>query len=778
MKMESLSSSSWHGDSGGDHGGMGARATVGDGKDTIAAAGARTPVRVPRTPSKRHVKNVPPPLASPHGQSIASFPSLQMAPALSSTSTSIGLVNNQSSSLTTNATTNISAINANAPANNTTGSVNATIATSASSSATVPTRRRMFYKPRNNHHQQINTLSQHPHPHDLQQQHQQQQQQDQNQDHDFSVDEAEASFIDSPFKTYHLPTHDNNHNNSNKNHDNNTMIYHDTDKFATNNDSDGTLETGASVVQELRNLHIALCRAKVECEQLSSSKAIDDQRRERMNEEKERYAMYSEELYRSLCLTGEPRTMIIVSPCVNVLDSVQSESLAQSSAPSLVASMADSIVEPVIGSFIDSAPTEQQADDHLAVLNTKDQRIAELEKQLSEAIKEVKNVSAEQSTALSVKDNRIEELEKKLAVATIKSSAAVMTATTMAQQEAAEALSLALETAQHEADTIIIQLQQDMRVLQERVDERESAIVIGRQEADGAISQLQRDIIGLQERVDEREGVIVQLDHDMTILQGRVDERNSALTTAQQEADLCILQMDEQLRLARAEIAVLLQEQQQQQQQKQQQQQQEQQLSEQQQQLSEQQQQISEQQEQQDEQQLLIDELNHLLQTQSEEYIAQLQRVREMVCIEREEHRVIRERGDEEKECYTMYAEELYGSFLRERESFRLVGEETKVRTWMFDTQQLFTLIFTLIFTHVFTLVSTQQLPSISCTSTLHSLSVPQPVPSSILSPPHPRTCFVLSISSIRSNYDVSRSVPGKRSKSCAMMSRRTMPPQ
>ena len=419
---------------------------------------------------------------------------------------------------------------------------------------------------------------------------------------------------------------------------------------------------------ELRNLHIALCKAKVEADQLRSSKATDEQRRQRSDEEKERYAMHSEELYRSLCDSREHITLSVHALSVS------------------------------------------KAEDQLSALAaTKDRRIAELETLLATALEKEKNVSADQLAALSTNDSRIEELEKRLSVATVKSAAAVMAATTAAQHEASLALSLALATAQQEADTVIAQLQQDMRVLQGCVEERDSTIVTAQQEADGLIDQLQRDIIVLQGhvderddviirldhdmcvlqgcvedrdstivtaqqesdglidqlqrdvivlqgRVDEREDVIIRLDHDMSVLQGCVDERNSSLVTAHQEADLCILQMDDQLRLAKADLVALLQQQQEQHQQQEEQ--------------------------QQEQEQLLVNELKHRIQTQSEEHVEQLRRVRDMVCSEREEQRVVQEHNDEDKERYAMYAEDLYRSLSREMEAHRLVREDTKVGIW------------------------------------------------------------------------------------------------
>ena len=151
---------------------------------------------------------------------------------------------------------------------------------------------------------------------------------------------------------------------------------------------------------------------------------------------------------------------------------------------------------------------------HMTALATKDSRIMELENLLLEAKKdsiEAKKDSialTEHKNALATKDSRIVQLEEQLSVAAIQRVDEVTAATTAAQHEASLALSLALATAKQEADTVIAQLQQDM-----------------------------------------------------SVLQGCVDERNSALVTAHQEADLCILRMDDQLRLAKAEIAVLLQQQ-------------------------------------------------------------------------------------------------------------------------------------------------------------------------------------------------------------------------
>ena len=142
--------------------------------------------------------------------------------------------------------------------------------------------------------------------------------------------------------------------------------------------------------------------------------------------------------------------------------------------------------------------------EHVAALATTNSRIAELEKLLADA-KEDSRVLTERTAALATKDSRIAELQDQLTAAAIQCVHEVTTATAAAQQDASLALSLALTTAKQEADSVIAQLQLDMNVLQ-----------------------------------------------------GCVDERNSALVTAQQDADLCILQMDEQLRLAKAEIAVLL----------------------------------------------------------------------------------------------------------------------------------------------------------------------------------------------------------------------------
>ena len=246
---------------------------------------------------------------------------------------------------------------------------------------------------------------------------------------------------------------------------------------------------------------------------------------------------------------------------------------------------------------------------HMTALATKDSRIMELENLLLEAKKdsiEAKKDSialTEHKTALATKDSRIVQLEEQLSVAAIQRVDEVTAATTAAQHEASLALSLALATAKQEADTVIAQLQQDM-----------------------------------------------------SVLQGCVDERNSALVTAHQEADLCILQMDDQLRLAKADLVALLQQQQEQHQQQEEQ--------------------------QQEQEQLLVNELKHRIQTQSEEHVEQLRRVRDMVCSEREEQRVVQEHNDEDKERYAMYAEDLYRSLSREMEAHRLVREDTKVGIW------------------------------------------------------------------------------------------------
>ena len=229
MKMESLSSSSWHGDSGGGNGGrtgdngVRARASVaaGEGVEVGASVGVGvcTPIRIPRTPRKRLVKQVDVddgndvsdvPILLPLGCSTASMPLKVMVPAPSSpippsslpppsssprghftndhtllpivaSTTDANIATTVTTSASTNASTNISA-----SANITDTSANASV------HVTVPTRR-MFYKPRNNrhnHHHHNAIFNQQPHPDE---QHQQE-------DEDLSFDEAEASFIDSPFK--------------------------------------------------------------------------------------------------------------------------------------------------------------------------------------------------------------------------------------------------------------------------------------------------------------------------------------------------------------------------------------------------------------------------------------------------------------------------------------------------------------------------------------------------------------------------------------------------
>ena len=137
--------------------------------------------------------------------------------------------------------------------------------------------------------------------------------------------------------------------------------------------------------------------------------------------------------------------------------------------------------------------------EHTASLATKVNCIVELEKVLAEVRRDSIPLT-EHMTALATKDSRIALLEEQLSIAAIRCVDEVTAANVAAQQEASHALS----KAQQVADTAIAQLKQDIAVLQ-----------------------------------------------------GCVDERDSALKAAQQESDSCILQLDDQLRLARAEIADL-----------------------------------------------------------------------------------------------------------------------------------------------------------------------------------------------------------------------------
>jgi len=62
----------------------------------------------------------------------------------------------------------------------------------------------------------------------------------------------------------------------------------------------------------------------------------------------------------------------------------------------------------------------------LATVTANNQRIAELEKQLDDAVKEVKSASVDQLAVLSIKDSRIAELERLLADAVNDKSAVVV----------------------------------------------------------------------------------------------------------------------------------------------------------------------------------------------------------------------------------------------------------------------------------------------------------------------------------------------------------------